>query len=189
MDLIFDISRLHDFMNRTERANQASMEFDSQMTKIILESQAPFGFELGIKCDRLDWQLSSMTQIFGQQLPLLSQIEYFQICEPHHHDPRANRIGWEDDPDMDPLQWLELFRLLISVQSLYVSERFMHRVVAVLKELTGEMAIEVLPALSSISFQGLQASGPVQDAVNPFVTARQQTGHPVIIQPWEENHP
>jgi hypothetical protein len=186
MDLIFDISRLHDFMNCTERADQASMEFGSQMTKIILESQAPFRFELGIKCERLDWQLSSMTQMLSQQLLLLSQIEYFQIREPHYP---LSRIGWEDDPDMDPLQWLELFRLLISVQNLYVSERLVNRVAAALKELTGEMATEVLPVLRSISLQGLQVSGPVQDALTSFVTARQQTGHPVVIQPWEPNHP
>jgi hypothetical protein len=191
MDLIFEMPRLHDFMNRAKRPNQAIMVFTTRTTKVMFESQDQFRFELGIKCERLDWQLSSMTQIFSQQLPLLSQIEHFEIREPHLLPSDYDRIRWVDDPDMDPLQWLELFRLLVSVQSLYVSERFVHRVVAALKELTEEMAIQVLPALGSISLEALRAPGPVQDALKPFVTARQQTGHPVIdviIQPWEENH-
>jgi hypothetical protein len=189
MDLVFDIPRLRDFMNCTKTANQASMAFTSRTIMIMLDSQAQFKFELRIKCERLDWQLSSMTQIFSQQLPLLSQIEYFQIREPHSRDPRFNPLGWEDDPDMDPLQWLELFRLLISVKSLYVSERLVQRVAATVKELTGETAMEVLPALDILSLEGLQASGPVQDAIKSFVTARHLTNHPVVIQSWDPQSP
>jgi hypothetical protein len=179
MDLVFDIPQLHNFINRTlpERVNRTSMEFTGLGIRII------FGvFQLVIKCERLDWQLSSMTQILSQQLPFLSHVDHFEICEPVYSN---SRIRWEDDPDMDPLQWLELFRLLIAVQSLYVSERLVHRVAAALKELTGEMAMEVLPALHSLWLKRLEPSGPVQDAIKSFVTARQQTSHPVVVQPWE----
>jgi hypothetical protein len=186
VDPIFDIPRLCDFMSRTERAIQGSMEADSWMIKIILKSQALFKFELGITPDeRLDRQLSSMTQIFSRQLLLLSQVEHFEIRQPSHS---TYRRGWEDE--LDRLQLLELFRLLISVQSLFVSERFVHRVAASLKELMGEMAMEVLPALRSLSLEGRQPSGPVQDAIQSFVTARQLTNHPVVIHwqpaPWDD---
>ena len=179
MDLVFDIPQLHNFINRTlpERVNRTSMEFTGLGIRII------FGvFQLVIKCERLDWQLSSMTQILSQQLPFLSHVDHFEICEPVYSN---SRIRWEDDPDMDPLQWLELLRLLIAVQSLYVSERLVHRVAAALKELTGEMAVEVLPALRSLSLEGLEPSGPVQDAIKSFITARQLTNHPVEVKPWE----
>jgi F-box-like len=181
MDLIFDIPRLHNFINRTlKRVNQASMVFTSQEIKISFAMH----IQQEIQCERLDWQLSSITQILSQQLPLLSPVEYFEICEPQF--PLGDsRIEWEDDPDMDPSQWLELFRLLIAVRSLYVSERLVHRVVAALKELTGEMAMEVLPALRSLWLEGLQPFGLVQDAIKSFVTARQLTNHPVTVQPWK----
>jgi hypothetical protein len=124
-----------------------------------------------------------MTQIFSQQLPVLSQVEHFEIREPSHS---TYRRGWEDE--LDRLQLLELFRLLISVQSLFVSERFVHRVAASLKELMGEMAMEVLPALHSLSLEGRQ---PSADAIQSFVTARQLTDHPVVIHwkpaPWDES--
>jgi hypothetical protein len=181
MDLVFDIPQLHNFINRTlaERVNRASMVFTGQEIKII------FGIlQLGIQCERLDWQLSSMTQILSQQLPFLSHVDHFEICESAYF---SSRIRWEDDPDMDPLQWLELLQLLIAVQNLYVSERLVHRVAAALKELTGEMAIEVLPVLHSLWLEGLEPSGPVQDAIKSFAAARQLTNHPVVIQPWERS--
>jgi hypothetical protein len=184
MNPIFDIPRLHNFINRTleERVNQASMEFTSQEIRIILGPGRQFN--LKIKCERLDWQLSSITQILSQQLPLLSHVERFEIREPRF-PPGDIHMGWEDDPDMVPSQWLELFRLLIAVQSLYVSERLVHHVAAALKEFTLEMAMEVLPALRSLWLEGLQPSGPVQDAIKPYATVRQSTDHPVVIQPWE----
>jgi hypothetical protein len=183
MDLIFDVPRLHNFINRTERDNEARMEFTSQEIRVVLGSRSQF--MLGIKCERLDWQLSSMTQIFSQQLRLLSHVEHFEIREP---DYSLHRVGWEDDPDMDPSQWLELFRLLVAVQSLYVSERLVHRVAAALKELTRDVAMEVLPALRILSLEGLgfqPSSESVQGAIKSFVTTRQLANKPVTIQPWE----
>ena len=180
MDLIFDIPRLYKFINRTfaERAwvNRAIMEFTGQEINISFAS-----IQQGIQCERLDWKLSSMTQILSQQLPLLSPVEYFEIREPQLPSGDG-RIGWEDHPDMDPSQWLELFRLLIAVQTLYVSERLVHRVAAAL---TGEMAMEVLPALRSLRLEGLRPSGPVQDAIKSFATTRQLNNNPVVIQLWE----
>ena len=181
MDLIFDIPRLHTLITRTltGRVNQASMEFTSQEIQIFFD----FHFQLEIKCERLDWQLSSITQILSQQLPLLSHVERFEIRESRFPSDDG-RIGWEDDPDMDPSQWLELFRLLIAVQSLFVSERLVRRVAAALKEFTGELAVTVLPALHSLSLEGLPPSGLVQDAIRSFVTVKQLVDRPVVIQSW-----
>jgi hypothetical protein len=141
---------------------------DGLMTQITLESQAQFKFELGIKSNRPDQQLSLMIQIFSQQLPLLSHIEHFKICEPFSG---LYLRGQEGNPDMNCLQWLELFCLLIFVKSLYVSKMLVYGIAATLKELMGELTIEVLPVLCSLSLEGLQPSGPVQDAIKPFVTA------------------
>jgi hypothetical protein len=82
---------------------------------------------------------------------------------------------------MDSLQWLELFRLFIAVQSLYVSENLVPPVAAALQELTGGMAIEVLPALHNLSLEGLEPSGHVQEDIQSFVMARQLSGRPVIV--------
>ena len=179
MDLIFHIPRLHYFIGRTKSLgshHQALMEFSSMETKIMFGSS----FHLEVRCERLDWQLSSISQIFGEQLPLLSHVEQLELCE----NPALTRTTWKTDPDMDSPLWLELFRLFTSVQSLYISETLVPPVAVALHELS-EGTIELLPALQSLFLEGLQPAGPEQKSLQSFVDSRRLSGHPVIIQNWE----
>jgi hypothetical protein len=181
MDLIFDIPQLHDFIHHTEGLkpfNQAAIWFSGRTIAIVLGSSARF--ELKIICERPDWQLSSVTQIFSQQLPLLSHVEQLKISE-----STWEGLVWKDDLDMDPSQWLELFRLFVATQSLIVSERLVYPVARALQDLTGQVATEVLPMLHTLFLEGLEPSGPVHEATKPFVTARQLSHQPVIVQRWE----
>ena len=50
-----------------------------------------------------------------------------------------------------------------------------------LQDLCGDRAAEVLPTLDSLFLQCVQPSGSVQDAIQPFVTARQLSGHHVAV--------
>ena len=181
MDLIFDIPRLRNFIGHTEGLkplNQAVIEFSGWAIKIVLGSSTRF--ELEIRCERQDWQLSSTTQIFGQQLLLLSQVEQLVLCE----FPWGS-FEWKDDPDMDSSQWLELFRLFVAAQSLHVSERLVSPVARALQHLTGQMATEVFPVLQTLFLEGLQQSGPVHEAMETFANARPPSNRPVVIERWE----
>jgi hypothetical protein len=187
MDLIFDIPRLRNFIDRTEGLkpfNQATMWFSGRTIEISLGS--PTQLELQIRCERPDWQLSSMTEIFGQQLPLLSLVEQLEICEAFSS---WGEWEWKDDPDMDSSQWLELFRLFVAAQSLHISEKLVFPVARALQDLTGQMATEVLPALRTLSLEGLEPSGPVHEAIKSFAIARQPSHHPVVIQQWDRFKP
>jgi len=181
MDLIFDIPRLRNFIDHTEGLkpfNQAAIQFSGRMINIVFGS--PARFELEIRCERSDWQLSSITQIFSQQLPFLSHVEQLELRESPWRD-----LEWKDDPDMDSSQWLELFRLFVAAQSLHVSKRFVSPVARAFQDLTGQMATEVLPVLRTLFVEGLQPSGPVHEVMKSFDTARQLSHQPVLIQLWE----
>jgi len=118
MDLIFDIPRVRNFIDPTEGLkpfNQAAIEFSGRMIRIVFGS--PTQFELEIRCERPDWQLPSITQIFSQQLPLLSQVEQLELRE-----FRWGNLEWKDHPDMDSSQWLELFRLFVAAQSACIQD-------------------------------------------------------------------
>ena len=190
MDLIFDIPQLRNFIHHTEGLipfNQAVIEFSGRTIVITLRSQTEL--TLGIRCERLDWQLSSMTQIFSEQLPLLSHVEQLVISE-----PILTISAWGDDPDMDdpnmdPSLWLELFRLFVAAQSLYVSEILASPVARALRDLTGQMAAEVLPVLRTLFLRGLEPSGPLHKSMKSFATARQLAHRPVVIQRWEGRKP
>jgi hypothetical protein len=181
MDPIFDIPRLRNFIDHTEglkRFNQAAIEFSDQMINVVFGSRTRFKLE--IRCERPDLQLSSITQIFREQLPLLSHVEQLELGK-----SRSECLWWTDDPDMDSSQWLKLFRLFVSAQSLHVSERLVSPVARALRDLTGETAMEVLPVLRTLFVEGLQLSGPVHEAMKSFATARQLSHQPVVIQRWE----
>jgi hypothetical protein len=175
MDLIFEIPQLRHFIGRAHRLepfNQARMDFNDGNINICVGL-----FDLGILCERPDWQLSSIVQIFGQQLPLLSHVEQLEISQ-----YRQENIEWIDNPDMDSSLWLELFHLFIAVQSLYVSVKLLAPVAATLQELTEERTMEVLPALHSLFLEELEPSGPVPEGIKSFVAARQLSDHHVAIE-------
>ena len=178
MDPLFDIPRLRNFIDRTEGLkpfNQAEIVFFNPAIKIAFGS--PTRFDLEIRCEGPDWQLSSITQIFSRQLPLFSHVEQLEL--------REFPVEWMDDLDMDSAQWLEIFRLFVAAQSLRVSESLVDPVARALQDLTGRTATEVLPVLRTLFVEGLEPSGPVHEAMKSFATARQLSHQPVVIQRWE----
>ena len=183
---IFDIPLLRNFIHHTEgfrSFDEAAIEFSDRSVKIVFGSpliiEGPPRFELEIGFKGLDWQLSSMTQIFGQQLPLLSLVEQLKICQ------SPSGLDWEDDPYIASWRWLELFRLCVAAQSLHVSEELVSPVAKALQDLMGQRDTEVLPVLRALFLEGLQPSGPVHEAMESFTTTRQLSNQPVVIQRWE----
>ena len=61
-----------------------------------------------------------------------------------------------------------------------MSEEAALRIVRALQELVGERVTEVLPALETL-FLYKTMSGPVQEGIAKFVSARQLAGHPITI--------
>src|SRR6267142_458459 len=183
MDLIFEIPRIRHFIGRAERLkpfDRARMEFHDREIWISNTDGFPRRFRLQIQCERPAWQLSSMVQIFGQQLPLLSHVEQLEIFQYFQEN-----MEWTDNPDLDSSLWLEFFHLFIAAQSLRLSEKLVPPVAAALQELTGERTMEVLPALHSLSLEGLEPSGPVPEGIKSFVASRQQSNYPVAVQRWQ----
>lgn len=93
------IPRLHDFVNRAERIRpfkHASIVLNGWMINIAFGSPTRFG--LNIRCESPDRQLSSITQIFGQQLPLLSHAERLRITGLPFP---WGRVEWEFDSGLD----------------------------------------------------------------------------------------
>jgi hypothetical protein len=176
MDLIAGIPRLRSFIGRTKRLkpfNHVSMEVSRWAIKM------KFGSPVKLKTQH-ERRLSSMTQTFNRPPSLLPHVEQLDICESLWHPSE-----WKDDPAMDSSLWLELFHHFVAVQDLHVAEKLVPPVSATLQELTGERTMEVLPALRTLSLEGLQPFEPVEEAIKSFVASRELSGHPVVVQPWE----
>jgi len=177
-DFIFDLPQLRSLLVRGEGLRPHSLawvEFDVQEINITLGS--PPRIMLTILCEEWDRQLSSLAQVCNQDLPVLSSVEQLTV---YVYEPRLSSLSWRDD--MDSLPWLQLFLPFIAVRDLYVSEQLVPFVIAALKGFTGERSMDVLPALNRLFLEGFQPSGYLKEAIEPFVSSRQLSDHPVVIQ-------
>jgi hypothetical protein len=191
--LIFDIPQLAQFMRRTARfleVNEAHVFSDySNIWVGYLPPTETYAYDkkksgLRISCEGLDWQLSSLAQVFTSFLPSIYMVEQLYFYGPHQ--PR------EDDEDM---QYLEILRPFTTVKNLYMTENFARCVAPTLKHLVGERAIDVFPALESLFLEEPWPRGPleeplpwepVQVVIERFTAARELLGHPVAVSRWNE---
>jgi hypothetical protein len=138
------------------------------------------GLHFGIRCEELDWQLSSIVQVCASSSPVLSSLEHLSIQQ--HlwtYDRPRLQVNIEDT------QWLELFQSFSVVKNLYLSNELMPSVMHALNELSGERVTEVLPSLQDIFVEGFKPGEHIQETMKPFIAARQLFGHPVAIHDWK----
>jgi hypothetical protein len=75
--------------------------------------------------------------------------------------------------------------LQLAVKNFYISEKIPPLIAPAFQELVEERVTEALPSLECLFFEGLRASGPVRDAIRPFVVARQLSTHPIVTFYWD----
>ena len=135
---------------------------------------------LGVSCNPLDWQLSALPQVLNSFLSSLSTLETLQIA--------VSRPDWQGE--IEVIQWRELLHPFTAVKSVTLGSDHSVRLVApALQELAGERATEVLPALQNLFLRtgDWRPSGPVKEAIEQFIAARQLHGHPVTVHYWDKN--
>jgi len=120
------------------------------------------------------WEVLGWIQDRGcRSLPANS--ERMDVCNVHAMDRVENE------------EWLELFHYFAAVGNLYLSEALAMCVAPALQELVGNgVTTQVLPALENLFIEKYQPSGPINEAIGGFVTARELSGHPVTVQSWAE---
>jgi hypothetical protein len=112
-------------------------------------------------------------------LPTVDNLRLEVFTEDLHPD-------WKVDVEND--QWLELLRPFAAVKSLYLCEESAPDIAAALQELIEGRISEVLPSLQNIFVEGLEPLGPLQENIGQFATARQLSGHPIVISDWHKSY-
>jgi hypothetical protein len=182
---VFDISQLVKFMRHTTRfqaLNQAHVTFHHYCVQIEPFPPTPTPDEnsgLRISCKESCWQLSSLAQVFTLFIPSICTVDHLYI-----YGARYILVSWQHY--VKNIEWLEIFHPFTSVKNLYMNKEFASCVAPSLKDLVGERATDVLPALESIFLEELKPLGPVQEAIEQFVATRQLVGHPVAVSHWKE---
>jgi hypothetical protein len=181
---IFDIPQLAQFMRRTPTFQPvicASVHFSPN--NVVVESfpQNHETSRLTISSKWLEWRLPSLAQVFTSFFPSVHMVERLTFDGFRHWTSQRQA-------DTENMQWLEIFRQLTSVRHIFVSTAFVRCIALVLQDLVGERVTEVLPALESLSLEGLRSVAliPIQErkAIAKFVAARSLSDHPVAISDW-----
>jgi len=89
-----------------------------------------------------------------------------------------SRAKWPED--MESAQWLELFDPFIAVERLSIL-KLGQLVAPALGELTREGASGILPAMRSLLFRGLETNSFIKGDLQPFVSARRSSNHPISV--------
>jgi hypothetical protein len=187
MALNFDVPQLHQLIGHVEELktyDRASVSIYNRHIRLILYSN-PVEFddcgrlELRIECRESEYQLWSLCQVCRLSFPLISALEELKIRD--HY--LLSSSHWEDD--MENAQWPELLDSFTALRNLYLSDGIAQSFCGALQELSGERSSEVLPALCNLFVRGSSLQ-PVQEAMTSFVTARQFSDHPVVVDHWQD---
>ena len=174
--LVFEVSQLYQFMSRVHGLKSFSEVIvipSVDHVTITLTQRGERRRNVGqcsleIKCSQLNLQLSSMTQIFSQLSPLLSNVKTLAI--------RKSSFPPTGQEDVALTQWLELFQLFPRVWEVRVIEELVPGVVHALA--TEDMATGMLPRLIFLHLEKFRQSPSMVEAVEQFVAVR---GHRIRV--------
>jgi hypothetical protein len=176
-------SQLAQFINRTPKLkahNEAHLFFYNSGVQLTAHWESVIG--LGLSYQVVDWQVSSLAQVCTSSL---SQAFCATVERLYIYDDYAS---WRGDIQVEKNHWLELLRPFTSVKSLYLSWDIVPRIAPAFQELVGERVpwTGALPALQTLFLEDVNLSGPVQEAIESFVSGRQFSSHPVAVSHWKK---
>ena len=130
----------------------------------------PFPYD--VYCWHLDWQVSSVAQIFNSLSQIFSAVEHLTL--EHEVHSRSS----EEHNEVDRTEWRKLLRSFSNVKTLRIDDGLVEELSRCLRLDDGELPLELLPELQELTYSG---SGDTGDAFTSFIDARQNAGRPVTL--------
>ena len=182
----FDCPRLARFINRTpslRALDEAHVHFNDISASVGLRyrpsESGSNNILIDISCREPDWQLSSVEQVCNFPLRPLFTVEDLYI------EHRYSKLVWKNDA-IENFLWLQLLLPFTAVKNLHLSKEFAPGIAVALLDVVGDRITVVMPSLQNIFVEALEPSGPFQENIAQFVTARQLSGLPVAISAWNK---
>ena len=184
-EIDFYCPRLGHFINRTPKlseCDEAHVQFDNTDAKVTLRPRTSkpifYNLLIQITCFEQDRQLPFIEQVSNSFSYYLSTVEDLYI------EHKYSWAAWKNDA-VESTLWLELLHPFTAVKDLYLSKEFAPGIMAGLQELAGARITEVLPSLQNIFVEKYEPSGPFQENIGQFCTARELSNHPIAISVWD----
>jgi len=176
--LTFSVPCLRDFMSKSRnlRFNNATFSFYDWGIVVMLypreRSRGMYALNMHVFCRHLDWQVSSVAQIFTVLSPVFSEVVDFTLVYSEH--PSSPEWHYE----ADRAQWRDLLRSFSNVKTLFVPEGLTRELSRSLRPADGESPVDLLPDLKELEYSTYRSTS---DVFSSFIDARQLAGRPVTL--------
>ena len=174
--LTFFVPHLQHFMNTTENLRLDSAKFtfsrDGVYVRVYPRGDEMYTLRINVHCLHLDWQVSSMAQIFNPLTQIFSTVEHLTLQH------KVQSLSSEVHNEVDRIEWRKLLRSFSNVNSLHVDNGLVKELSRGLRLEDGEHPLELLPELQELTYSG---SGDTGGAFKSFIDARQNAAHPVTL--------
>ena len=176
--LTFSLPRLQQFLNTTENLrfdNAVIMFMDKEIyVGMFLRETYTYPFVVRVHCWHLDWQVSSVAQIFKGLSQVFSVVEHLTFRHEVHSQSS------EEHNDVDRIEWRNLLRPFTNVKTLRVEDGLVEQLSHCLRLEDGELPLEPLPELQELTYSGSSDIGNAFTSFS-FKDARQNAGRPVKL--------
>ena len=176
--LTFSVPQLLQFTGRTEnlRFDRARFDFNSEHVYVrvnLPETSMPVvAFSIKVRCCYLDWQVSSMAQIFNALSQMFFAVEHLIFSYEAHSQSS------EEHNEVELTEWRKLLGSFSNVKTLRIGDGLVRELSRCLPSEDGEHPLELLPELQELTYSG---SGNTNDTFTPFIDARRNAGRPVTL--------
>jgi hypothetical protein len=176
--LTYSVPELVQFMGRTEnlRFDRAIFEFLSERVYVAVnptETNMPEdAFSINVDCWHLNWQVSSVAQIFNALSQIFSAVEHLTLA----HDVHSRSS--EEHNKVDRTEWRKLLTSFSNVKTLDIEDGLVSELSRCLRLDDGEHPLDVLPELQELTYSG---SDNANNAFTSFIDTRQNAGRPVTL--------
>ena len=173
--LTFSVPRLVQFMNTTEnlRFGTAKILFDDERVYVGVhppgEAEMKVAFMINVFCWHLDWQVSSVAQIFNSLGHLFSVVEHLTFKHKVHSQSS------EEHNEVDRTEWRKLLRPFRNAKTLLIGNRLVEQLSRSLDLEDGERPLELLPELQELRYSGTGG------AFNSFIDTRQNADRAITL--------
>ena len=173
----FSVPRLVQFINTTENLRFHSAKFELFSDAVYVEIYPPeeaemYALSIDVFCWHLDWQVSSVAQIFNSLGQIFSTVEHLTLEYKEHS--RSSEVHNE----VERTEWRKLLGSFGNVKTLRVDDGLVKGLSCSLRLDDGELPLELLPELQELTYSG---SGDTVDAFASFIDARKNAGRPVTL--------
>ena len=175
--LMFSVPRLVQFMNTTENLRFDSAKFLFDDKRFYVEVYPPGEAKMrsafiNVFCWHLDWQVSSIAQIFDSLGQAFSAVEHLTFVHTVHS--RSS----EEHNEVDRTEWRKLLRPFRNVKTLWIDEGLVEQLSRCLELEDGELPLELLPELQELTYSG---SGNTGDSFTSFIETRQNADRGITL--------